>query len=131
MGIFRRKKNRRTTRQIVTIPSFSSVSRKSGRRLSETRSRRLWLIGFVILIGYLFVSTQIGLWRSWSLWRMRDNLDEQRLELAAQVVDLDTRKRLLLTDTLFIERVARSEYHLSRPDETIYELTTQPEPQAP
>ena len=131
MGLFRRNRNRRVARRTVAIPSFSSVSRRGGRRLSETRSRRLWLIGFIVLIGYLVISTQIGVWRSWSLWRLRDNLDEQRLELAAQVVDLDTRKRLLLTDTLYIERVARSEYHLSRPDEMIYELETNPELQVP
>lgn len=129
--MFGRKKNRRVARHKVIIPTFSSVSRVSGRRLTETRSRRLWLIGFVVLIGYLFVSTQIGLWRSWSLWRLRDNLDEQRLALSAQVIDLDTRKRLLLTDTLFIERVARSEYLLSRPDETIYEIETKPKSQVP
>jgi cell division protein FtsB len=57
-----------------------------------------------------------------SLHEINDELKAEELAIAAQVVDLDTRKRLLETDTLFIEQVARSEFQLSRPGETVYEL---------
>jgi len=95
------------------------------RGLSPRARKLLWVTGGTVLL-YLFIVGDRGAWRFLSLHHMRDELAAEELALTAQVIDLDTRHRLLETDTTFIEKIARTEYHLSRPDETIYELTTKP-----
>lgn len=85
--------------------------------------RTLLTVGFAALMVYLAIASQMGLWRTVRLWQLRSDLADRRLDLAAEVVDLDIRRQLLESDTLYIEQVARTEYHFSRPGEIVYELT--------
>jgi cell division protein FtsB len=130
MGLLRKKNKQRRPRRIVAIPEFD-LHRHAGRPSRfAIKPRSLLVIGFAGLMVYLIVLSQMGLWRSWTLWQLRNDLREQRGELTAQVVDLDVRKRLLETDTLYIEKIARTEYHLSHPDEIVYEVKPTPEAKA-
>lgn len=120
--LFRRRPRSRR-RGLVTVSEFSSRAfRRPGRALPPWfRPFALTVFGGLLL--YFFVAGEMGLSRLVSLQRLRRQLGKQELELSAQVIDLDTRRRLLESDTTYIEKIARTEYHLSRPDETIYELT--------
>lgn len=118
------KTGRRPHRQrLVTIPEYRAQSAARGGDGFSPRMRMLLSAGFVALMVYLAIASQMGLWRTVSLWQLRSDLDDRRLDLAAEVVDLDIRRQLLESDTLYIEQVARTEYHFSRPDEIVYELT--------
>jgi cell division protein FtsB len=123
MELFRRK--RRRSPALVTISEFSRQAMPRRRAVSPRARRALWIIGGIVLL-YLFIVGDRGAWRLLSLLHLRDELAAEELALSAEVIDLDTRHRLLESDTTFIEKIARTEYHLSRPDETIYELTTKP-----
>ncbi|MEW5701908.1 MAG: septum formation initiator family protein [Candidatus Zixiibacteriota bacterium] len=129
MGLFRRRKKRRSP-ALVTISEFSlrAMPRRAG--LPPRARKALWVTGGIVLL-YLFVIGDRGAWRLLSLLRLRQELAAQELSLSAELVDLDTRHRLLESDTTYIEMIARTEYRLSRPDETIYELTTRPVRPAP
>ena len=122
MGLFAKKSRRRPyRRRMVSISEFDA-RRHVTSRLDFLRSRRMLVLAVAAVMVYLVVLSQLGLWRSWELWRLRNDLRAQKMALTAEVVELDTRKRLLESDTLYIEKIARTEYHLSRPDEIIYEL---------
>ena len=106
---------------MVTVPEFD-MRRHVTSRLDFLRSRRMMVLGVAAVMVYLLVLSQLGLCRSWTLRELRNDLRAQKLELSAEVVELDVRRRLLESDTLYIENIARTEYQLSRPDEIIYEL---------
>ena len=72
------------------------------------------------MLGYLFISGNMGAWRLVSLWRTEQALDRREGRLLAEIITLNTRQQMLENDTLYIEKIARTEYNLSRPDETIY-----------
>jgi len=88
-------------------------------------SRQTKLILRVIAGGallYLFVAGNMGVLKMLDLWRSERSLTRRDTRLAAQVLSLDTRRRMLESDTTYIEKIARTEYHLSRPGEVIYEI---------
>ena len=114
---------RRHRQRLVTIPEYRARNAARGGDGFSPRMRTLLTVGFAALMVYLAIASQMGLWRTVSLWQLRSDLADRRLDLAAEVVDLDIRRQLLESDTLYIEQVARTEYHFSRPDEIVYELT--------
>ncbi len=116
------KKSRRR-RRLVTIPEYRARSAAQAGEGVSPRMQTVLTIGFAALMVYLVIASQMGLWRTVRLWQLRSDLDQRRVELTAEVVDLDIRRQLLESDTLYIEQVARTEYHFSRPDEIVYELT--------
>ena len=114
-----RQSGLRRKRGAVTVPSFShSAARRQSRLSPETRR---WLrLGVLAVLGYLFISGNMGAWRLVSLWRTEKALDRREGRLLAEIITLNTRQQMLENDTLYIEKIARTEYNLSRPDETIY-----------
>ena len=49
-------------------------------------------------------------------------LKAEELKLTAQVVDLELKRDRLQTDSLYIEKVARKNFQLKRPGETVIEF---------
>jgi len=115
------KRSRKPLGGWEAIPHFRSGSAAKHKSASDWVPKIPAMLMAIVII-YLIVSGQLGLWRLVSLWHLRGDLQDEQLALSAQVVDLDTRRRLLETDTLYIEQIARTEYHLSHPDEIIYDL---------
>ncbi len=117
--MFGRKKNSRQTRRPVTVPSYSRSAHQPQSRLSP-EARRWVKLGIGAVLAYLFVAGNMGAWRMVSLWRTEHALERREDRLMAEIISLDTRQRMLEADTTYIESIARKDYKLSRPDETIY-----------
>jgi cell division protein FtsB len=91
---------------------------------TDTRVRRriikisFWVI--VLLFMHSLVSGTYGIPRIIRLELERRSLIEANRELTADLVLADRRKRLLRSDSTFIEYIARTKYRMVRPGETIY-----------
>jgi len=116
----RKTHTRRASFVTIREYTYSSLPKPSPKWSRKARVAFATAVSMAFL--YFLVSGDLGIMRLMSLHEINDELKAEELAIAAQVVDLDTRKRLLETDTLFIEQVARSEFQLSRPGETVYEL---------
>ena len=114
-------KNRQSRRpkRTVNVPSFSRNAHSPQARLSP-ETRRWLRLGVAAVLAYLFVAGNMGAWRLVSLWRTESALERSEKRLLAEIISLDTRQQRLKTDTTYIETIARTEYNLARPDETIY-----------
>jgi len=89
----------------------------------STKSIRRWILG-----GFLsFVLVWVAFFDSHSLlkryqWHQkRDQLEAENKELRRELQQLRQKLDRPLTDSL-IERIAREEYGMKRPDETVYRL---------
>ena len=121
MAFWKRKK--KAPARYVAIREWNpSRLRESPPRLSP-KVKRFGLVALGAGLLYFFVVGEMGLTRLFALNKQKASLEKEELSLMAQLIDLDTRNRLLKTDTLFIEGLARSEFHLSRPGEVVYQVT--------
>ena len=85
-------------------------------------SRQTKLILRVIAGGallYLFVAGNMGVLKMLDLWRSERSLMRRDTRLSAQVLSLDTRRRMLENDTTYIEKVARDKLQVVNKGETI------------
>ncbi|GAB4319525.1 MAG: hypothetical protein Kow0074_09170 [Candidatus Zixiibacteriota bacterium] len=122
MGLFgKSRRNRRRSSHYVSVPPFSPTRARSGRSTLSPNARRAikWIVGAVVL--YLFLAGPQGAWNLLSLWRAEHALERKELALQAEIVELQIRHDKLESDTLYIERVARTDYNMAHPDEVIYE----------
>ena len=122
---FNRKRHAKRA-SFVTIReyTYSGLPKPSPKWSRQTRIAFAAAAGLSFL--YFLVSGDLGVIKLISMHKLTQELQAEELEIATQVVDLDTRKRLLETDSLFIEQIARTEFQMSRPGETVYELTPKP-----
>lgn len=122
---FNRKRHAKRA-SFVTIREYTYSSLP---KPSPTWSRKA-RVAFVMVASlsflYFLISGDLGIIRLMSMHKFNDDLKAEELAIVTQVVDLDTRKRLLESDTLFIEQVARTEFQMSRPGEIVYELIPKP-----
>lgn len=119
---FRRGRRSRPPNNQIVIPRFVRSREGVKRNGASTWKARIPVLTVAVLILYLFVSGQLGLWRLLSLWQLRGDLRAQQTELTVDVVDLEMRRQRLESDDSYIEEVARTEYHMSRPDEIVYDI---------
>jgi cell division protein FtsB len=116
------RQQRRRQSGPVAVTAFSRAL-FDAERGGLSRQSRLFLrviVGAALL--YLFVAGNMGVLKMMNLWRTERALMRRETRLAAQVLSLDTRRRMLESDTTYIEKIARTEYNLSRPGEIIYEI---------
>jgi len=114
-----KNKHTRRNKRTVAVPSYSRSTHNPPSGL--TPETRRWLkLGIAAVLAYLFVAGNMGAWRLVSLWRTERALERREDRLMAEIISLDTRQRMLTADTTYIEAIARTEYKLSRPDETVY-----------
>lgn len=96
------------------------------KRLSGTsqRARRkvvrygFWSIG--ILFVYSLMSGTYGIPRIVRLELERKALIEANQRELVDLVDASRTRRMLASDKVYIEYIARTRYHMAYPDETIY-----------
>jgi cell division protein FtsB len=92
-------------------------------RSPSNESLRRWIIGGVLCVVFVW----IGFFDSHSLLRRyqwhqeQEQLVEENEELRREIDQLRNRLDRPLTDSL-VERIAREEYGMKRPDETVYRL---------
>ena len=116
------RQQRRRQSGPIAVAAFSRAV-FDAERGGFSRQTRLFLrviAGAALL--YLFVAGNMGVLKMLNLWRSERGLMRRETRLAAQVLSLDTRRRMLESDTTYIEKIARTEYHMSRPGEIIYEI---------
>lgn len=122
MGLFgKSRRNRRRSSHYVSVPPFSASRARGKQSTLSPNARRVikYVVGAVVL--YLFLAGPQGAWNLLSLWRAEHALERKELALQAEIVELQIRRDKLENDTLYIERVARTDYNMARPDEIIYE----------
>ena len=111
-------------------PTDAPKQRFLRRRPAEPKGRGRWmLLGAGSVLAYLiytFVFSDTGLLRIGALKRETENLKKQRLELAVQMNDLESRRKAQARDPLLEERVARERFHLVKKGEVIYRYRSTP-----
>lgn len=117
--MFGRNKYSRRSKRTVTVPAYSRSAHQPQSRFSP-ETRRWLRLGIAAVLAYLFVAGNMGAWRLVSLWRTEHALERREARVLAEIMSLDTRQRMLEADTTYIESIARTDYKLSRPDETVY-----------
>lgn len=83
---------------------------------------RFILLAFFLTIGFKLTVGEYGFLNMIELRKQITELKSEELKLAAQVVDLELKRDRLLTDSLYIEKIARRNFQLKRPGETVIEF---------
>ncbi len=85
------------------------------------------LIGLIVLV-FIWVAffDSHSLWRYWELKQQHRYLIRSNQELRAEIARLQQEIVLLRRDPRTIERIAREQYGMRRPGETVYRLVPRP-----
>lgn len=92
------------------------------RRASGEASRlRRWLyIALGLVIAYVFVFGDYGLYNYLRLLRVRNRIQKEVAELQREKERLTEDLERLRRDRAYLEKIAREKYRLGRPNEKIY-----------
>ena len=91
---------------------------------ADTRLRRkmvryaFWSVGFLF-----FYSLMVGTYSIPRIIRLemeKTELAESNQRLLVNLIDNDRVRKMLKSDPIYLERIARSRFNMTRPDETIY-----------
>ncbi len=83
---------------------------------------RFILLAFFLAIGFKLTVGEYGFLNMIELRKQITELKAEELKLCAQVADLELKRDRLQTDSLYIEKVARKNFQLKRPGETVIEF---------
>ena len=105
---------------------FAPLTEGLWQRMSDhdSRVRRrvirigFWVIG--VLFFYSLMSGTYGIPRIARLEIERRSLVDANRHLTVELIESDRLRQLLKSDPSYIEYIARTRYHMVRPDETIY-----------
>jgi cell division protein FtsB len=115
------RKNRRLGK--VILPDLVSNIRRRADNLAGSRKRRLVVavkLAFAGLLVYAFAAGPTGVARLVNLYTEDRQLQAVDRQLTAEIICLENTRRGLESDTSYIEKIAREDYGLSRPNEIIY-----------
>ena len=114
--------------------------RSSRNLISRLRKRaspyRQYLIRTAVLLTstfvlYSFLGGEFGFLNLLRMERYRSQLENEKRQLTAEIVDLEIYHKRLTSDSLFIQRLAREKYGLARDGEVIIrvpeDISYQPE----
>lgn len=79
------------------------------------------LLAFILLLGFNLTMGQYGFLNMMELKAQITELDREEVRLNTDLVDLEYKQFRLKNDTLFIEKLARKNFQLSRPGEHVIE----------
>ena len=79
------------------------------------------LLAFILLLGFNLTMGQYGFLNMMELKAQITELDREEVRLNTDHVDLEYKQFRLKNDTLFIEKLARKNFQLSRPGEHVIE----------
>lgn len=116
------------------VRKSSSILAPAGnliRRLSDTRARSrrrllkygLWSV--VIFLVYSFMSGTYGIPRIVRLELEQKAITQANHDLRVNLIEADRVRYMLKHDRSYIEQVARTRYHMARPNETVYRYSGQ------
>ena len=121
MALRRNRKNRRKGK--VVIPDLLASIRRSADHFGNANRRRMIVfvkLALAALLVYAFAAGPTGFMRLVGLYQEQNELRAEDRQLNAEIVRLENTRRGLESDTSYIEKIAREDYGLSRPDEIIY-----------
>ena len=99
------------------------ATKKLRRRKNQILIRRLRFYGFALIpliITIIFLKGDSGFINQMRLINKRNSLQKEIKELKQKRAQLEKEIKLLESDTQYIEKIAREEYGLGKPDEVIY-----------
>ncbi|MFH1687800.1 MAG: septum formation initiator family protein [bacterium] len=105
---------------------FKPLADNLTRRLSnaDARWRRKALrLGVAAVAVYFFFSLMVGTYSLPRIVRLeleKRSLEQANRQLLIHLIDNDRVRRMLKSDSRLIEHIARTRYHMVRPNETIY-----------
>ena len=99
------------------------MQRQDDSRWPRVRGRIIvfFLLTLILLLSYNLTMGQYGFLNMMELRAQIRELDREEVRLNTELVDLEFKKFRLEYDTLFIEKLARKNYQLSRPGERVLE----------
>jgi len=83
---------------------------------------RVGLTVVVVFVLFSFLGGEFGFLNLLRMERYRSQLERERRELTAEIVDLESRHERLISDSLLIQKLAREKYGLAREGEVIIRL---------
>lgn len=89
--------------------------------LRWSKSFLLLVMGGVIIIWIGFIDTY-SLWTRYQLHQRKEALKAKTAQLRAETKVLKQKIEQLKNDTELLERIAREEYGMKKPDETVYKV---------
>ncbi len=90
--------------------------------------KRLFQIGVVVIIAvsvmmlWRFLAGNNGLWKQHRISKQIEDLQHDSDSLKAQLEAMKMEEQRLLTDTLYIEAIARTRYGMSKEGEKVYQF---------
>jgi cell division protein FtsB len=109
-----------------TKPRLPSLAESFVKKLSTADARlrrkviRYAFWGMGILFFYSLMVGTYGIPRIIRLEVQKSALVESNQQLLVNLIDSDRVRRMLESDPIYLERIARTRFHMARPDETIY-----------
>ncbi|KPL00105.1 MAG: hypothetical protein AMJ90_08795 [candidate division Zixibacteria bacterium SM23_73_2] len=83
---------------------------------------KVFVICMLVFVIYSFFTGSNGFFRIYTLFRQKENLKDESKLLEARMVDLETKKKLLEEEDLFLEKQARERLGMAKEDEVIYKF---------
>lgn len=117
-------------RRVRKKPSLFAPAGSLLKKLSESDKRlrrkvlRVGLWVFVALFGYSLMFGTYGLPRITKLELQESSLIVSNRNLAAELIDAVRVRDMLIDNPYYIEHVARTRYHMVRPNEIVYRYRT-------
>src|SRR5512140_249843 len=108
-------------RPSLFTPAGSMVKRLA--KESSAARRKMVVLGFwltALFFGWSFVSGDYGVPRIVRLELEKKGLEEANRRQMTQLIDSGQERRMLQSDSVYIDYIARTKYHMARPTETIY-----------
>jgi cell division protein FtsB len=95
-------------------------------RPRSKKSLRRWIVGGILCAVFVWIAffDSHSLLRRYEWHQDRDRLAAENKELRQEIQRLRRQLDRPLTDSL-VERIAREEYGMKRPDETVYRLKSE------
>jgi cell division protein FtsB len=97
-------------------------NRSLNTKISLRKARYYVLALIPLLIAFIFLEGDSGLINQYRLMRKVKKLEREILELERERARLEEEIRLLEYDEEYIEKIAREEYNLAKPDEILFIL---------
>ena len=83
---------------------------------------RFVLLAFFLALCFNLTVGQYGFINMFELKKQINALKSEELKYNVEMVDLEIKRDRLKTDSLYIEKLARKQYQLGRPGETVIEF---------
>ncbi|MDH3890268.1 MAG: septum formation initiator family protein [candidate division Zixibacteria bacterium] len=111
----RKTKSKRPSLAESFVKKLSSADARLRRKVVRYA---FWSVGLLF-----FYSLMVGTYSIPRIIRLemeKTELAESNRQLLVNLVDNDRVRKMLESDTIYLERIARTRFHMARPEETIY-----------